>query len=87
MKPQWIVIPLLLVATASWAADTTASADSKTTEVTVTKSAPQKQPSTMQKAGDSVKNTYHKTVTTLKKHGKRAPCTKEAKSMGQCHTT
>ncbi len=70
MKPQAILILLLLVATTSWAADT-APADNKPAN----------------KTGDSVKSTYHKTVATLKKHGKRAPCTKAAKSMGQCHTT
>jgi hypothetical protein len=88
MKPQWIVILLLLTTTASWAADTTP-ADSKATDTssTVAKPAPKKAPGTMEKAGTSVKSSYHKTVNTMKKRGKRAPCTKAAKSMGQCHTT
>ncbi len=86
MKPQWKAILLLLVTTTIRAADA-APADSKTTDTTSAKPAPAKQPGTMEKAGTAVKSTYHKTVNTLKKHGRRAPCTKAAKSMGQCHTT
>jgi hypothetical protein len=87
MKSQWIVVPLLLVAAASWAADTTpAPADSKTTDSTAAKPAPKK-PGMMEKTGNAVKSGYHKTVHTLKKHGRKAPCTQAEKSMHQCGKT
>lgn len=88
MKTQWIFALSLLVATASWAADTTtAPADSKTADSAAAKPAPKKQPGAMEKTGNAIKSGYHKTVHTLKKHGRKAPCSQAEKSMHQCGKT
>jgi hypothetical protein len=47
-----------------------------------------------EKTSNAIKSGYHKsvntakkTVHTMKKNGRRGPCTKAAKSMQQCHST
>ncbi len=72
MKHLWITLLLVLATTVASAADPEQ------------KPAPKKEPGTMEKAGNSVKSGYHKTVKTLKKHGHKAPCSQAQKSMAQC---
>ena len=68
---KYLYIALLLVTQIAWAADP--------------EPAPKKEPGTLEKAGNAVKSSYQKTVKTLKKHGKKAPCSQAQKSMAQCH--
>lgn len=87
MKPQWIFLLGMLVTTASGAAEPAQKpAEGEATEARpAEKAAPGKEPGTMEKAGSKVKSGYHKTVKTLKKHGRKKPaCSPAQKSLNQC---
>ncbi|HEY8086050.1 MAG TPA: hypothetical protein VIE69_10680 [Methylophilaceae bacterium] len=81
------------------AANANKAADSKATEAKAADMMNAKEPKpadakARERTSNAVKSGYHKSVKTvkktahtMKKNGRRGPCTKAAKSMQQCHAT